>query len=190
MYGVSTVFQLYRGGQCAYPRFPGVLLTSTPHNILSKSTNCKIYAGSPELILFEGAFSPFFTRIAPLYVDLQALHVTEIHFSSSFVTVFQIRFSGFRQWLCGKAVTGLERILCGVMVKKNSRRGMDRCTGRRDITKILLKTTLNTIKIAFDILLSVFNNHMNSEVVLPVGMQDFAKCKKFRPRSACAVRAG
>ena len=33
---VSTVFHLYRGGQCTYPCFPGVLLTSTPHNILSK----------------------------------------------------------------------------------------------------------------------------------------------------------
>ena len=32
----STVFQLYHGGQCTYPWFPGVLLTSTPHNILSK----------------------------------------------------------------------------------------------------------------------------------------------------------
>ena len=32
----STVFQSYRGGQCAYPCFPGVLLTSTPHNILSE----------------------------------------------------------------------------------------------------------------------------------------------------------
>ena len=33
----STVFQLYRGGQCTYPCFPGILLTSTLHNILSKS---------------------------------------------------------------------------------------------------------------------------------------------------------
>ena len=32
----STEFQLYRSGQCTYPCFPGVLLTSTPHNILSK----------------------------------------------------------------------------------------------------------------------------------------------------------
>ena len=32
----STVFQLYRGGQCTNPCSPGVLLTSTPHNILSK----------------------------------------------------------------------------------------------------------------------------------------------------------
>ena len=32
----STVFQLYLGGQCTYPCFPGVLLTSTPHNIPSK----------------------------------------------------------------------------------------------------------------------------------------------------------
>ena len=33
---VSTVFQLYHSGQCTYPCFPGVLLTSIPHNILSK----------------------------------------------------------------------------------------------------------------------------------------------------------
>ena len=32
----STVFQLYSGGQRTYPCFPGVLLTSTLHNILSK----------------------------------------------------------------------------------------------------------------------------------------------------------
>ena len=32
----STVFQLYRSGQCTYPCFPRVLLTSIPHNILSK----------------------------------------------------------------------------------------------------------------------------------------------------------
>ena len=31
----STVFQLYHGGQCTYTCFPRVLLTSTPHNILS-----------------------------------------------------------------------------------------------------------------------------------------------------------
>ena len=35
----STVFQLYHGSQCTSPCFPGVLLTSTPHNILSKSLN-------------------------------------------------------------------------------------------------------------------------------------------------------
>ena len=32
----STVFGLYCGGQCTFPCFPGVLLTSTLHNILSK----------------------------------------------------------------------------------------------------------------------------------------------------------
>ena len=32
----STVFQLYHSGQCTYPCFSGVLLTSTLHNILSK----------------------------------------------------------------------------------------------------------------------------------------------------------
>ena len=33
---LSTVFQLYRGGQCTYPCFPEILLTSNTHNILSK----------------------------------------------------------------------------------------------------------------------------------------------------------
>ena len=32
----ATVFQLYHGGQWTYPCFHGVLLSSTPHNILSK----------------------------------------------------------------------------------------------------------------------------------------------------------
>ena len=32
----STVFPLYCSGICTYPCFPGVLLTSTPYNILSK----------------------------------------------------------------------------------------------------------------------------------------------------------
>ena len=33
---VSTLFQLYRGDQGTHPCIPTVLLTSTPHNILSK----------------------------------------------------------------------------------------------------------------------------------------------------------
>ena len=32
----STEFQLYHSSHCTYQCFPGVLLTSTPHNILSK----------------------------------------------------------------------------------------------------------------------------------------------------------
>ena len=32
----STLFQLCHGGQCSCPCFPGVILISTPHNILSK----------------------------------------------------------------------------------------------------------------------------------------------------------
>ena len=32
----STVFQLYCGGQCTYPCFPGVLITNAPHSILYK----------------------------------------------------------------------------------------------------------------------------------------------------------
>ena len=31
-----TLFLLYRLGQCTYPYFPGFLLTTTPHNILSE----------------------------------------------------------------------------------------------------------------------------------------------------------
>ena len=31
---VFMPFQLYHCGQCTYPSFPGVCLTSTPHNIL------------------------------------------------------------------------------------------------------------------------------------------------------------
>ena len=33
---ISTVFKLYRGRQCTYPCYPGTLVTSTLHNILSK----------------------------------------------------------------------------------------------------------------------------------------------------------
>ena len=33
---VFNFFFSYIGGNCTYPCFPGVLLTSTPHNILSK----------------------------------------------------------------------------------------------------------------------------------------------------------
>ena len=33
---VSISFQLYHGNQCTYSCFPGVLLTSALHNILSK----------------------------------------------------------------------------------------------------------------------------------------------------------
>ena len=33
----STVFQLYRGGQCTYPRLCDVLLPSVSHNILFKT---------------------------------------------------------------------------------------------------------------------------------------------------------
>jgi hypothetical protein len=32
----NRLLHLHHGGQCTYPCFPGVLLTSTPHNILSK----------------------------------------------------------------------------------------------------------------------------------------------------------
>ena len=49
--------------------------------------------------------------------------------------------SMFRQWLCGIGARGLERILCGALIKKYQE-SMDRCTGRREITVILLKTVL------------------------------------------------
>ena len=41
--------------------------------------------------------------------------------------------------------SGLERILCGVLVTR-TQKSMNRCNGRRDITEILLKTALNTIQ--------------------------------------------
>ena len=44
--------------------------------------------------------------------------------------------------ICGKAASGLQRILCGVLVKRTSER-MDRCTGRPNITEKLLQTALN-----------------------------------------------
>ena len=53
----------------------------------------------------------------------------------------------FRQWLCGKTASGLERILRGVRVKKKKlQESMDRSTGHHDATEILLKTALNTIQ--------------------------------------------
>ena len=71
----STVFQLYHGGQCIYRCFPRVLLTSTPHNILSKplatvthyhcrnngqrnESCCKDYHQSSERILAEPWIEP------------------------------------------------------------------------------------------------------------------------------------
>ena len=52
----------------------------------------------------------------------------------------------FRQWLCGKAASGLQRILCGGGYRlKEPQKSMDMCTGRCDITELLLKTALNTI---------------------------------------------
>ena len=37
----ETIFQLYRGGQRIHPCFPGVLLTSTPDNLLLNSMATK-----------------------------------------------------------------------------------------------------------------------------------------------------
>ena len=36
----STVFRLCHGPQCNYSCFPGVLLTSTPHNIILQTMGC------------------------------------------------------------------------------------------------------------------------------------------------------
>ena len=48
--------------------------------------------------------------------------------------------------MTGKATSGLE-MMCGVLVMLKELKGrMDRCTGRRDITEMLLKMVLNTIK--------------------------------------------
>ena len=67
----------------------------------------------------------------PKYSYLKAIELTAAHF-----------FFFRSQWLCGKLASGLERILCGVLVK--------RTTGKRtkgaQATEIMLKTALNTIQ--------------------------------------------
>ena len=45
----------------------------------------------------------------------------------------------------GKQPLAWKKILCGVLVKRTAE-SMDRCTGRRDITEILLKMAVNTIR--------------------------------------------
>ena len=42
--------------------------------------------------------------------------------------------------------SGLERILCGILEKKELQESMDRCTGRQDTTETTLKTALNTMQ--------------------------------------------
>ena len=49
----------------------------------------------------------------------------------------------FRQWLCGKAASGLEK-KCAEHWLEELQESMDRCTGRHDITEIRLKMALNT----------------------------------------------
>ena len=44
----------------------------------------------------------------------------------------------FRQWFCGKAVSGLENS-CAEYRLKEFKESMDRCTGHHNITEILLK---------------------------------------------------
>ena len=51
----------------------------------------------------------------------------------------------FRQWLCGKAASGLKEYCAGYWLKE-LQESMDRFGGRSDITEILFKTALNTIQ--------------------------------------------
>ena len=69
-------------------------------------------------------------------------------------------FVFFRQWLFGKTACGLERILCGVLVKE-LKESMNRCTGHCDILKaeILFKTALNTIQSINQLLTVKESNH-------------------------------
>ena len=62
--------------------------------------------------------------------------------------VFILRCLLFRRWLCGKAASDLESILCGVLLKE-LQKVMKRSTDRRDIPEITLKTALNTIHSIF-----------------------------------------
>ena len=58
--------------------------------------------------------------------------------ATGFISFLFNRCPLFRQWFCGKAAIGLERMLCGLLVKK-LQESMDRFTGHRDISEILLK---------------------------------------------------
>ena len=51
----------------------------------------------------------------------------------------------FRQWLCGKAASGLKEF-CAEHRLKELQESMDRCTGCCDINEILLKMALSTIQ--------------------------------------------
>ena len=51
----------------------------------------------------------------------------------------------FRRCLCGKAASGLEMVLCGVLVKRIPG-SMDKCSDRGDITEITLKTALSNMQ--------------------------------------------
>ena len=78
----STVFHLYHGGQCTYPWFPGVLLTSTSHNIFSKTLAAFTLYGVDALITYwlENGSNLFLSRaVKTLPKNVTALQVFLMH---------------------------------------------------------------------------------------------------------------
>ena len=164
------VFQLLHGGQCTYPCFPGVLLTSTPHNTFSKSlaalphNHCRNngqqwernescrndYHQSSERILAEPAIEP-------------ATPCSHVHNATDWA---------MRLGLSGNGANGFERILCEVLIKE-LQECMDRCTGRRHITERMLKyrstlyillIIISTVIIDATLILSDLKDNLNNTV--------------------------
>ena len=80
---------------------------------------------------------PKFLTVGPVFfprIDVIHCHMDRILFLSHHCPLF-------RRWLCGKVASGMDRILCGVLVS------MDKCSCHRDVTGILLKTALNSIQL-------------------------------------------
>ena len=137
------------------PVFVSILL----HKTLCTSTYSCLYTFAQNAAYFSQFLSLYFCTkrcvLLPILVSI-LLYKTlctspsswlgQYSFQVSMIVIatrffLSLRYPLFRQCLSGKAASGLERMLL-----KELQESMDRCTGRRDISEILLKTALNTIK--------------------------------------------
>ena len=128
----STVFQLYCGSQCTYPCFTGVLFTSAQHNMPLQSPiaqSVALWTREEEVTSLIPAQPIFFQRIDDSHCD-------RIHSSLTAVCCFDNGYVGKQPvaW----------REYCVEYWLKEFHERMERCTGHRDITEILLKMALNT----------------------------------------------
>ena len=123
----TMLFQLRRDGQCTYPFFSWIFFTSTPHNTLSKPLAA--YPGS-------GWVDP---RVRPMFFPrIDYGHCDRVHSSLTAAHCFGNGYLG------KQAVAWKE--YCAEYLFKELMESMNRCTGRRDITEMLLKTAVNTIQ--------------------------------------------